>query len=73
MQTKEKAERKSFDRNGTRTKFKRGSFPESVTCTRLARGAAAEPGKPAAPQPEMMNFKIKELTEEDAMSARGYT
>jgi len=34
----------------------------------LARGAVAEPGKPAAPKPEMMNFKIKELTEEESMS-----
>lgn len=67
MQTREKTERKSFDRDSNQ--IQKRFFPESVTCTRLAGGAAAEPGKPAAPKPEMMNFKIKELTEEDAMAA----
>ena len=62
---------KSFDRDTNQ--IQKRFFPESVTCTRLARGAATEPGKPAAPKPEMMNFKIKELTEEDAMAAWGYT
>ena len=66
-----RTERKSFDRDTNQ--IQKRFFPESVTCTRLARGAAAEPGKPAAPKPEMMNFKIKELTEEDAMAASGYT